>query len=101
MTWDEVKSQLKPYDFVEGTVLRHEQYGVFVDIGCSFLGLLSVTDFLDSTDGGGKVEVEYPPVGAVIKVVVLGFRDTNQQIFLGVKPGQLTEAEHRLRDKKA
>lgn len=101
MTWDEVKSQLKPYDFVEGTVLRHEQYGVFVDIGCSFLGLLSVVDFLDNPDEGGREKVEYPPVGTVVKAVVLHFRDSNQQIFLGVKPRQLSEAELRLRNKKA
>jgi ribosomal protein S1 len=84
--WDRVKTQLVTGSFVQGTVQRHFPFGLFVEIrGIPFTGLVEIVDFKDE---GRMTADEYPPIGSDIEAVVLGFRDSNKQISLGMRPSQ-------------
>jgi ribosomal protein S1 len=86
--WETTKTFLRQGDIVEGTITQHEPYGVFVDIGHPFLGLIQIVDFVDV---GIFKSSEYPPIGARIKAVVLGFKEGAKEVQLGVKPSQLNK----------
>ncbi len=88
MKWDELKRSLRVGSRVAGFVTRHEPFGVFVEIpGIPFEGLVQITGFKDE----GRMTVdEFPPFGSPLAAVVLGFKETGQQIWLGVKPSQLS-----------
>jgi hypothetical protein len=86
--WDEAKRRFPVGSRVQGTVVDHRPFGIFVDVGDPVaLGLVSITDFCDE----GRMTVEqYPPIGSSIEAVVLGHtNDGRKQIWLGLKPSQL------------
>jgi len=85
--WNEIKQSLKVGDRVTGKVIRHAPFGLFVRIdGIPFDGLVQITDFKDE----GRMTVdEFPPIGSELTAIVLGFKETGNQIWLGVKPSQL------------
>jgi len=90
-TWEELKSALPVGSKIRGTVLRHAPFGIFVAIPTSpFDGLVQITDFKDS---GRMAPNEYPPLGSTIEAIVLGFKESGKQIWLGMKPSQLRDAE--------
>lgn len=94
--WDEIKQSLPVGALVTCIVTRHEPYGTFVRIaGVPFDGLVQITDFKDE---GRMTEEEFPPVGSTITAVVLGFKETGNQIWLGVKPSQLGTVDHSGRE---
>lgn len=70
-----------------GTVVRYAPYGFFVKIdGNVFDGLVQITDFKDE----GRMHVdECLPIGCQIKAVILGFKESGKQIWMGVKPSQV------------
>jgi ribosomal protein S1 len=86
LTWDELKETLEVGAIIVGTILRHEPYGVFVDIGYEYDGLIQITDFKDE---GVMTPELYPPVGTEVRAKILGFKDHGHQVWLGVKPSQL------------
>lgn len=89
--WEEIKDSLPIGTRVRGTVLRHAPFGVFVALpGIPFDGLVQITDFKDT---GPMSTNEYPGVDSTIDAVVLGFKETGNQIWLGVKPSQMRRAE--------
>lgn len=83
--WHELKKALPVGAIVMGSVSRHEAFGVFVDIGYGYDGLIQITDFKDE---GRMSADEFPEIGSVIRAKVLGFKDHGHQIWLGVKPSQ-------------
>jgi hypothetical protein len=85
--WDGIKRSLRVGTLVKGTVIRHAPFGVFVRIGgIPFDGLVQITDFKDE----GRMTVdEFPPIGSLLTALVLGFKETGNQIWLGVKPSQV------------
>ncbi len=87
MSWEELKAVLNVGDEISGVVVKHEVFGVFVDIGCKFDGLIEIVDFRDE---GIMAPEMYPVVGAQVRAKVMGFRDSNNQIWLSVKPSQLS-----------
>jgi ribosomal protein S1 len=93
LAWDSLKQTLRVGTKLRGNVTHHAPYGIFVDIkGIPFPGLVQITEFKDS---GRMTSEEYPSVGSVVVVVVLGFKDHEKQIWLGMKPSQLC---HRKED---
>ncbi len=84
-SWEELKAVLNVGDEVSGVVLKHEAFGVFVDIGCGFDGLIEIIAFRDE---GIMTPDMFPAVGAQVKAKVLGFRESNNQIWLSIKPSQ-------------
>ncbi len=86
-SWHILPSMLPVGRLVIGRVTHHAPFGVFVDINLPFVGLIQVTDFRDQ---GRMSPLEYPCIGAFVEAVVLGFAQGNRQIWLGVKPSQLS-----------
>ena len=86
VTWDELKSILSVGEKIRGTISQHEPYGVFVNIGYGYDGLIQITDFKDN---GVMTPEEYPAIGEEIQAVILGFKDPGHQVWLGVKVRQM------------
>jgi ribosomal protein S1 len=86
-SWNEIKNCLKIGTKLTGVVTKHFPFGIFVDLpGIQFTGLVQITDF---SDEGIMTPSDYPMVGSSVDVVVLGFKETGQQIWLSMKPSQL------------
>jgi ribosomal protein S1 len=85
ISWSTLKKIMTIGEIVKGQVTRHAPYGVFVDLGIPFEGLIQITDFKDQ---GIMSPQEYPPVGQEIEAVVLGFKEFGHQIWLGMRPSQ-------------
>jgi len=89
--WEELKDPLRIGTNVRGKVLRHAPFGIFVWLpGIPFDGLVQITDFKDT---GRMTPNEYPALESTIDAVVLGFKETGNQIWLGMKPSQMCRAE--------
>lgn len=89
-SWSEIKNSLKVGTKLTGVVVKHFPFGVFVSLPeIEFTGLVQITDFKDE---GIMTPSEYPAVGSSVDVVVLGFKETGKQIWLGMKPSQLNQS---------
>lgn len=86
ISWNHLKNLLHVGQIVEGIVLQHEPFGIFVDVGYAYKGIVQITDFKDS---GVMTSDEYPDIGQRVSAVILGFKESGQQIWLGMKPSQL------------
>ena len=88
--WSEIQRKLPLGSLVSCVVTRHEPFGIFGNIpGVRFVGLIQITDFKDE----GRMTVdEYPRLGCALTAKVLGFKQTERQIWLGVKPSQVDRA---------
>lgn len=85
--WETTKRTLPVGTRVRARVTRHWPFGIFVDIpNVPFQGLVQITEFKDE---GRMTPAEYPEVGREVEAVVLGFKESGQQIWLGMRPGQL------------
>lgn len=86
-SWDKIKDSLKLGTKLKGVVTKHFPFGIFVALPeIKFTGLVELPNFKDE---GIITPSEYPAVGSLVDVVVLGFKETGQQIWLGMKPSQL------------
>ena len=85
-SWDTLKKSGINGKIISGIVIKHETYGVILDLGCDFEGIIQITDFKDE---GIMTFDDYPKIGSEIQAKVLGFKDYGCQIWLGVKPSQL------------
>jgi ribosomal protein S1 len=90
-SWEQIKSEYKLGQFVQGKVEYHAPFGVFVDIGESLVkGLIKIPDFLDE---GQMSEQMYPEIGITIGAVVVGYNDKNcSEVYLSAKPSVLHKA---------
>jgi ribosomal protein S1 len=89
--WADAKLRFPVGARVSGKVVRHNPFGVFVDLGdAEALGLVQITDFLDE----GRMTTElYPPIGALIEAMVLGHTDEGRkQVWLSMKPSLLCKS---------
>ncbi len=89
--WEQVKLKYKIGQVLQGKVLRHEAYGVFLDIGeAEIKGLIRIPDFLDD---GAMSEEMYPEIGSQVTGVVIGYNDANKyEVCLNAKPSILHQA---------
>ncbi|PZO59939.1 MAG: RNA-binding protein [Phormidesmis priestleyi] len=89
--WEQIKSQYKLGQFVQGKVEFCRPFGVFVEIDePSVKGLIKIPDFLDE---GTMNEEMYPEIGTVIGAVVVGYNESNcREIYLNAKPSVLHRA---------
>jgi ribosomal protein S1 len=91
--WETVKETLPIGERLKVRVTRHWPFGVFVEIpNIPFQGLIQITDFRDE---GRMTPDQYPAVGSVVEAVVLGFKETGKQIWLGMRPSQLCRSKGR------
>jgi len=85
-SWEDLKNKIKVGTLLKGIVVEHKPYGIYLDIGYNYRGLIQITDFKDYEI---MTVDEYPNKGDEIEAVVLGFKEHGQQVWLGVKPSQL------------
>ena len=88
--WSDVKSRLVVGSIVEGTVIAHLQFGIFLELNEAFVGLIQITHFREA--GERMTAREYPEMGANVRAVVIDFRDSNHQIALSARPSDLAKA---------
>ena len=87
--WEMAKQTLPVGTHVQCQVKEHHPFGVLTTIsGLPFDGLIQITDFKDI---GRMTPSEYPPLDSELESVVLGFKENGRQIWLGVKPSQLSK----------
>ncbi len=89
--WEQIKSEYKLGQFVQGKVEYHAPFGVFVNLGdLSVKGLIRIPDFLDE---GTMSEEMYPEIGTSIGAIVVGYNESNgREIYLNAKPSVLHKA---------
>ena len=85
--WERLKNNLAIGDKVQGIVVAHHPFGVFVELPMTTVqGLIEIPNFKDA---GRMTPDQYPELGTSVVAVVLGFKESGQQVWLGVKPSQL------------
>ncbi|MDS3860135.1 RNA-binding protein [Thermosynechococcaceae cyanobacterium BACA0444] len=89
--WEQIKSQSKLGQFVQGTVEFHAPFGVFLTIDEPLVkGLIKIPDFLDE---GEMTEAMYPEIGTTLGAVVVGYNESNcREIYLSARPSVLHKA---------
>lgn len=90
-SWEQIKSQYKLGQFVQGKVEFHTPFGVFLKIDESLVkGLIKIPDFLDE---GEMSEAMYPEIGTTVGAVVVGYNESNcREVYLSAKPSILHKA---------
>jgi ribosomal protein S1 len=90
-SWECIKSKYKIGQILQGKVIRHTPYGVFLDIGeVEVKGLIRIPDFLDD---GAMNEEMYPEIGSQVTGVVTGYNEANRyEVCLNAKPSILHQA---------
>jgi ribosomal protein S1 len=83
--WNKVKAAVPVGADVSGRVVSCQPFGVFVDLGLGFPGLLEVPEFADPTARSGGAE-GFPAVGAPVSAWVLQHVDHSQQLRLTQRP---------------
>lgn len=90
-SWEKIKDSLKLGTKLTGVVTKHFPFGIFIALqGIKFTGLVELPNF---NDEGIITPSEYPTIGSSVDVVVLGFKEPGQQIWLGMKPSQLSQSK--------
>lgn len=79
--WDQVKAAVPVGAEVSGRVVACQPFGVFVDLGLGFPGLLEVLEFADPA-AQSRGEESFPAVGASVTAWVLQHVDHNRQLRL-------------------
>ncbi|MFO0808881.1 MAG: S1 RNA-binding domain-containing protein [Gemmataceae bacterium] len=83
--WDQVKASVPVGTEVSGRVVGCQPFGVFVDLGLGFPGLLEVPEFAEPPARSRGME-GYPAVDAVITARVLQHVDSGRQLRLTQRP---------------
>lgn len=86
--WNRVKSELAIGDSVLCLVDQHRPFGLIVMI--ESFPIWGVVERIRMEADGYRTPTEYPPAGASVNAVVLGFRDYSQQVELAMPPKHLT-----------
>ena len=73
---------------VSGMVTRHEPYGFYLDFGEERDGLVVITMVVDNPNSPNP---NFPPVGACIEAVLLGYADIGGQPRLSTRPMDLAD----------
>jgi ribosomal protein S1 len=78
-TWSEIQNRFPIGAVVTGTVYSSAQFGVFVHIGNSDVGLLRITEMAGSHR---KQLADYPQIGETVTAKVIWHDDRNRQVIL-------------------
>ncbi len=95
-TWRDFHNHLEVGQFVDGVVVEHRPFGMFVDIGSPrFLGLVELPSMDEAPRSRpGRKEIIRPAVGTRIKAVFVGFASPNgRQPRLHTRQSALRAAE--------
>jgi small subunit ribosomal protein S1 len=85
-TWDGVKTRLRVGSVVQGTVTVVREYGVWLDRGVGFPGLMLIPEA--GLETGQRIDDRYQP-GQRVTAFVLWHNDQKQQVWLTLNPAVL------------
>jgi ribosomal protein S1 len=88
--WAKLKSELRVGQVIEGKVLAHWPFGIFVDLNKQFVGLIEIVNFRER--GERMTPNEYPELGAPIRGVILQFNDGSFQVKLSARQSDIAAA---------
>ena len=71
-------------DFIEGTVIQHQQFGVFLDLNVPpILGLVRIVSFKNQ----GPMSPELlPRIGTKVRGIITDFYANDHQVNISLKP---------------
>ncbi|BDD13094.1 hypothetical protein FUAX_55260 (plasmid) [Fulvitalea axinellae] len=78
LKWERFCGRLRVGDRVTGRVFKHEPYGVYVDIGEDFYGIVLVP--MIRKEPRIRVE-EYPAIGSSVTAVILAFSPNREMEY--------------------
>lgn len=85
--WKEVTEKYSYGDLLEGVVVHHAPFGVFLNIGEEeILGFVRIVNFLDV---GRMTPDKYPVIGEKVNGIIVEFTEHNKQVCLSLKPSDL------------
>ena len=79
--WNSLKERLHIGDIVNGVVVHRERFGVFVDLGEEFIGLLEIPSMIYPEGAPRDTDVR-PEIGVKLELKILHFHDRARQIIL-------------------
>ena len=86
--WEAAKSALTVGSVVSGVVIRHEPFGIVVEVR-DHPAVPAVIDVISYRPAGVDAQpADWPPVGTTIEAVVAALTEHNRQIKLRVGPSQ-------------
>jgi predicted RNA-binding protein with RPS1 domain len=94
--WERTKTLLPKGLIIEGRVEQLYDFGAFISIpGTAALGIIVITSISD-VERSLSVD-DFPPVGTQVRAVVLGHRDSGQQIELSLRGSDFERFGHSTR----
>ena len=87
--WEETKHRIKLGSRLQGVVIEHKPFGIFVDIGDPVaIGLVQIIDFRDEAP---MIADDYPALGSIVEAIIIGFTDARRkQVWMTMKPSWLS-----------
>ena len=83
--WAAAKARWPRGTWINGRVVQHAPFGVFLDVDCpGAIGLILITEF--RAPPHRMTQREFPPIGSSVKSCVLAFDDRNHQVRLTLIP---------------
>ena len=82
--WSHFRSQFTLGQRISGKVIREEPFGVLLDIGGQFLGLLEIMN-IAAPEGVDPKLATNPRTGEIVTARIVQFCDQNKQIRLSQK----------------
>lgn len=82
--WKILGAKYKVGDIIEGKVLTHEDYGIFLDVNeDSIEGMIRITKFPEE---GPTPRSEFPPIGTFVKGILCQLYRGDEYLQLSLKP---------------
>jgi len=73
---------------VRGAVTRHEPYGFYVNFGEEREGVVVITMI---SDDAAEPNPRFPPIGATVDALLLGYTELGHEPRLSIRPQDLTD----------
>lgn len=85
--WDEIEKKYQLGDKITGIVVRHEKFGIFLDIFENpIIGFIRIVGICDDPT---KVYDSFPPIGSNVKGIIVQLTKDDYQIVVSIKPSDL------------
>jgi ribosomal protein S1 len=88
--WNAFVSEHPVGTVMSGRVIRHEEYGYFLDIGEPFLGLVDIINMKDQ--GKVRPSKDFPAFGEIVRAVILDYTERKHEVRLGTRESDFTSA---------
>lgn len=85
--WTEILNTYETGDLIKGTVMKQENFGVFLNLNYPpVLGLIQIVSFKDKERMTPDL---FPKIGAIVEGIITDFNKDNLQVNISIKPSDL------------